>query len=196
MTPKALQEIKELKEEVEEANKLTQKYRDLQNKYRRLGYPGNVRDYRKKELQEERKYYKYKEKIDKIKKFGYSTKELTAIKKSLHNFVTLSSERSLGSRDRKEVGYVKPLDKYFIIEYVKFSQFMRNVKGASGLAGQIDILNLKEIPKHVYEKIMRERKQKSSTSFMGASEHYKDSKRVYKNQRAQPQSLGDALLGL
>lgn len=170
VTQKAQQQLNELNND----QKYIQNQKD--NLYSRL--KGEQDAYMRKAITKQisdldRKYYNIEDKKRTIEQIGYSTTEMSAIKRALPSFTSLSYDKTLGSSDKQKVGYVKSLNKYFIVRYTQYSSYMRNVRGMGSLAGTKDLGSVKEISKQVYEQIVNQQRNagvRSSASFMGATE--------------------------
>jgi hypothetical protein len=156
ISTKAQKQIVELEHEIKKMKEDIDKYRQLQ--YQNYSDKGLQRYYRGKETYEERKYYKYLEKLEEIKKYGLAISELATLKRELSTFKSLSYGRSLGSKDNTVLGYSKVLNNYVIVNYTKWTDFMRNVQGCSSMAGQKDIRSIKIISKDQYDRIVSQEK--------------------------------------
>ena len=170
VTQNAQQQLNELNSE----QKYIQNQKD--NLYSRLR--GEQDTYMRKAITKQtsdldRKYYNIEDKKRTIESVGYSTTEMGAIKRALPSFTSLSYDKSLGSSNKQKVGYVKSLNKYFIVQFTEYGSFMRNVRGMGSLAGTKDLSSVKEISKQVYEQILNQQRNagvRSNVSFMGATE--------------------------
>jgi hypothetical protein len=150
MTPKALEQIQKLKDESHYADvrsrNLYDKGHSSTNKYEKDALYKEANNWSNKR-------YKLNSKIDEIIRSGFSTGEETSIKKNLGSFKTISSDSSLGSRERTAIGYSKPLKSYVKVNYSAYNSFMRNVRGMGSLAGTKSIHSIKPITKKIYDNI-------------------------------------------
>jgi len=151
---KAQQEILELKHEIAEIEL------DIKRKNDRA-YKPNVESWLRDSIRKEvnalyNKQSKKEDKIREISEFGYSTREIGSLKRELAGFKSLSYHTSIGSRDIVKVGFSKALNNYVIVSYMKFTSFMRNVRGAGSLAGKSDINSIKIISQRQYEAILNQ----------------------------------------
>ncbi len=106
---KAQQEINKLKGEMNELE------RQNERNNKRYSEPGTD-TWLRKHLQKENnsiwtKKYNKEAKINTIKEMGYSTLEMSGLKRELCGFSSLTHGRSLGSRDSTKVGFSKKLNK-------------------------------------------------------------------------------------
>lgn len=97
--------------------------------------------------------WRYENKVKELKEQMLSTKELNGIKKEMSSFRTISNKVGLGSRDIEAIGYSQILNSYIYVSYVRFTDFMRNVKGCESIAGSKDIHELKMISEHEFQKM-------------------------------------------
>ena len=156
VSKKAQKQIVELEHEIKKMKENIDKYRHLH--FQNYSDKGLQRYYRNKATSEERKYYKYLEKLEEIKKYGLAISELATLKRELCAFKSLSYGRSLGSRDSVVIGYSKVLGNYVIVNYTEWTDFMRNVQGCSSMAGTKDIRSIKIISKEQYDRIVSQEK--------------------------------------
>jgi len=160
MTKKANEEFDNLNSKI---NYLDKELNDIMNS----SIPYNLKMKERNSLQN--KKYKLEERVDKIKKFGVSPRELGSIKKELSGFVLLTSDRSLGSRNFTKIGLSTILNSYIKIKGVRYSGFMSNVRGMGSLANTTEIDSIELLSKEEYENL---KKQDAiiKTSFAGATE--------------------------
>lgn len=103
---------------------------------------------------ETRKWAAAFDRAQEIEKLGISTNEKRAVIKSLPGMTTIESSKDLGSNSGTKVGFVPKLNIYVKVEFTKFSNFMRNVRGCSGLAGKTEINDIKVITKELHDEIV------------------------------------------
>lgn len=142
LTIKAKKEIKELNELIiakEKETKVIEKRRQTEKDslyYKALNRELDI-IWRKKNKAEET--------IKEIQKLGISTSENRSIKKEVNSFSNIKYDTSIGCRDVAAVGLSKTLNGYIKVEYTKFTNFMRNVKGCGSLANTIDFSSVEQI---------------------------------------------------
>lgn len=157
MTQEAQDELKQLNQESE-------KLYERSNYYRRQNLKYEARSY-------EQKWVRIQDKIREIEKTGLSSSEQYAIKKSLPGFFIIKSTKELGSSSYEAVGFVPKLNNYFVVNYMKFSSFMRNVRGMASEAGKTNINSIRVISKDIYDEItkgVQEKGRKHEIFFMGS----------------------------
>lgn len=156
VTEKGLKEIDELKREIRELQAQKQRlqakaWAPETDRYARKAYESEINKIWTKS-------YNKEDKIGIIQKLGISSSELTGLKKEVKGWLSLTHGSSLGSRDRTVIGYSKVLGNYVIVNYTEWTDFMRNVRGCSSMAGTKDIRSIKIISKEQYDRIVSQEK--------------------------------------
>jgi len=150
-----MERTKECKEEIEKYQAERDSLRKQAEETRENYYKNKGEKYEKWKwdnmLRRERAIYtkiQYRdEKISDLEGDNISNKEKRALIKEIYNLKQVEYDRSLGCRDYIREGFSKALGKKIRIKYTKFTSFMRNVKGCRSLAGQYDIIEIKELAK-------------------------------------------------
>lgn len=86
--------------------------------------------------------------LDVVRSSGVSSSERAAIArdaKSNAKWIEVERDRDLGSRGSTKVGRYAPLDEFFVVRFISYNGFMRNVKGCASLADTTDVVELKRI---------------------------------------------------
>lgn len=97
--------------------------------------------------------YKKEEKIRELEGTGFSTREQASIKQEIKmpHFITIQSEKSLGSMDRTTIGISKVTGGPIEVKSTRYSGFMSNVRGCGSLANTTEINSIKRLTDQEYE---------------------------------------------
>jgi hypothetical protein len=181
LTPMAKQEILDLEKNIKYLKAEHSRIRDniykATDKYTRKHY----------EIESNKIWLKIdnaEQKIDNIKRLGYSTRELTAVKKELPSGFSIKRDRDIAGTSNQVILNSKKLGKPIKVEYSRGSQFLRNVRGMASEAGKVDIHKITPLTKAKVDNIRKglERKggSRQITNFMGASETLRNGQKVTK----------------
>jgi hypothetical protein len=163
LTVKAQAEINKLKTEIENDRTARE---TLEKSRRAATNTYEIKALRKGSDHITKSIYRKEEKIRNIEGIGFSTSEVNAIKTEATAFTVITSDRGLGYRCSTRVGFSKTANCHIEIQIHFFTDFMRNVKCCSSLAGTKAINYLKKISKEeLEEKISKGRTVQ--TSFIG-----------------------------
>jgi hypothetical protein len=166
LTVKALKEIVEAKAKIAEIEKMMGDVRKQRNEqadrylYKALGKRIDGLYNQKDKLEE---------KIRNTEDCGISTREQRKMMDESSRFVVVEMEKNLGSLTMKKAGYSETLDSLVAITYMKYSQFMRNVKGCASLAGKRELMKLERLTQDEYDGLIAKGRT-DTTSFAGATE--------------------------
>jgi hypothetical protein len=154
VTEKALKEIEALNDKIV---KLEEAEADARQKMFNSKDPFLVKAYRKEMNKCNDQKYKAKDKLQEIEGFGIASSEMTKLKKELYDFKTLERNTSIGITSYTSAGFSKTLQSHVVIDYTKYSGFMRNVKGCSSLANTKHIHSLEFISEEKYKELISQK---------------------------------------
>lgn len=136
MTPKCEEEINKIKENIVV---LKRKSDEILTRERSESAWIIASALRKERFRIEDRIYKKEEKIRDLEKMEFSTSEQSKILRESDSFTLLELENSIGMKNVTRVGFSKVVNSNVVINFTRYTDLMRNVKGCGGLAGKKQI---------------------------------------------------------